>query len=294
MNLVRCPYTPDRLEGLVAFSDANPPSRVHAAPTRRLFEELAPPEGVLDIAADGRRAFAGAVVDRCENLHDAALLEVLGWDRAVPLPALLDVATPPALAVARRARRATVSLSLPVGLGGDLPAAGWTRAEGSYVMERDLSAWSPPPSPPNAAWEDLSPLGVAEHYDVVRAAFADDPGMMLPDLPTFALASLGAAVPVRVLRAAGREIAFARGTLEEGGRLGYVASIGRAPEWQGRGLGPVVLAEALRQLAARRVVRFRLGVTATNPAALALYRRWGFVEVEAWQTWRRALASEET
>ncbi len=295
MTLTRHPYTPDRLDGLVAFAAANGPSAFHKLPARRILEELAPADGVLDLArpvAEGcaRRAFVGAVVDRCENLYDAAVLEVLGWDRDVSLDPLLAAATPVALAVGRQAARTNLSLSLPVGLGGDLAAAGWTRAEGSSVMERDLAPWPQPPLPPGAAWEDLTPRDVPEHYDVVRAAFADDPAMMVPDLETFAASSLGAALPVRVLRAEGREVAFARAVLGSGGRVGYVASIGRLPGWQGRGLGAVVLAEVLGQLAARRVARYRLGVTGTNTAAIALYHRSGFAEVEAWQTWRRPLA----
>lgn len=298
-RLTRRPYTRTRLDALAAYASANALSRVHTPPARRLLDELSPPEGVVELQLDGRCVFVGAVVDRCENLHDAALLEVLGWDRATPLDLLLAEATPVAIAVGRRAGRANLSLSLPAHRTGALAAQGWTLGEASYVLERDVSPWPTPPLPPGAAWEDLSPLGVAEHYDVVRAAFAQDPGMMLPDLDTFAAASLGAALPVRVLRAqvdpagerlGGDEIAFARAVLEDNGRVGYIASIGRAPGWKGRGLGPVVLAEVIRQLVARGVYRLRLGVTATNTSAYELYRRAGFVEVEGWETWRRPLS----
>ncbi|MES2643925.1 MAG: GNAT family N-acetyltransferase [Myxococcota bacterium] len=292
---IRRPYTRARLDALVAFASTHALSRVHAPPARRLLAELAPPEGVIELVADGQPVFVGAVIDRCENLHDAALFEVLGWDGTTPLDVLLAEATPIAIAVGRRAGRAQLSLSLPARQAGALQGQGWIRGEASYVLERDLSPWPSPAPPAGAEWEDLSPLDVAEHYDAVRAAFAEDPGMMLPDLDTFAVASLGAAVPVRVLRALSArrgeaEIAFARVVLEDEGRVGYIASIGRAPAWKGRGLGPVALAEALRQLVRLGVARLRLGVTATNAAAVELYRRTGFVEVERWETWRRPLS----
>jgi len=290
MNLSRAPFRRARADALIAFAGANPPSPLLTLPAARILGALAPPEGVFDLARDGRRVFVAAVVDRCANLYDAALLEVLGWDRAAPLDALLATVTPDALAIARAAGRARLSLSLPLGAGGDLPAAGWAAEEGSYILERDRSPWDSPPLPAGARWEDLDRRGVPEHYEVVRAAFADDPGMMLPDLPAFTAACLGAALPVRVLRGGGKELAFSRVTLEEG-RVGYVASIGRAPEWRGRGLGAVALAEALRQLAPQPGGRFRLGVTATNTAAVALYLRAGFRVQETWQTWRRSLES---
>jgi ribosomal protein S18 acetylase RimI-like enzyme len=288
--LDRAPYRRTHADALVAFAGANPPSPLLALPARRILVSLAPPEGVFDLARDGRRCFVAAVVDRCDNLHDAALLEVLGWDRDVPLDTLLAEVTPDALEVGRAAGRALLSLSLPAGVGGDLAAAGWAVAEGSYILERDRSPWDTPPLPPGARWEDLDRRGVAEHYAVLRAAFADDPAMMVPDLATFSAVSLGAPLPVRVLRRDGCELAFSRVTVEDG-RVGYVASIGRAPEWRGRGLGCVALAEALRQLATQPVGRFRLGVTATNTAAVALYLRAGFRVLETWQTWRRPLES---
>ena len=64
------------------------------------------------------------------------------------------------------------------------------------------------------------------------------------------------------------------------------------PDWRGARLGDIVLAEAMRLLVARGAARLRLGVTATNAPALALYRRAGFSVVEAWRGWRLALGED--
>ena len=84
------------------------------------------------------------------------------------------------------------------------------------------------------------------------------------------------------------EVGFARVTLEPA-RLGYVASVGRVPAEKGRGWGPIVLAEAMRVLVDRGCTRMRLGVTASNVAAVRLYQRTGFQVVESWVTWHRAV-----
>lgn len=281
--LARRPYTPRRLETLATFAEYHPISRFNAPPIRRILGTWATPDGVLEWTVDGRTALVGAVVAGMENVHDAALLEILGWDEDTPFGPLLDAVTPVALALAKS--RPKLSLSLPSGFAGEVGPA-WTAAEGSFVMARGNEPWPDPPLPAGATWEDLSRATVAEHYAVMKRAFVDDPGTMIPPFPTFGDVALVSDPPVRILRREGVEIGFARVSLEGDG-LGYVATIGRDPSARGQGLGPIVLAEALRVLAARGMTRFRLGVTASNSSAVELYRRSGFTVVESWITWLR-------
>lgn len=285
--LARRPYTPQRLETLLTFAKYHPISAVHTTPTRQVLTTFAAPQGVFELTAGGRTALVAAVVDRMANVHDAALVEVLAWDDEVPFEPLLLALIPDAEAVGRAAGRPRLSLSLPAGL---TVGEGWTAVEGSFVMERPAVPWPAPTLPEGAAWEDLAPEGVDEHYAVLQAAFAGDPGTMIPDRATFGGVALASRPPVRVLRRRGEEIGFARVSLESFG-VGYVASIGRIPSARGLGLGPVVLAEALRMLLARGATRFRLGVTASNAAAVSLYERSGFTVVESWVTWHRALGA---
>lgn len=281
--ITRHPYDARRLEALVAFSEVNRLSPVFSLPPRRMITTLAARDGVVELRTNGRTALVAVVVDGCDNVHDAAVVEVLGWDSDVPLAPLLAFLEPIVAQVG--AARPRLSLALPVTLAAAIPP-GWVSADASLVMERPPTPWEPPVMPAEARWENLHKSNIEEHYRVVRAAFVGDPSTFIPDLATFTAANLGCDPPVRVLRIGATEAGFARTSYEDGD-VGYVASIGRAPGFRGQALGPVVLAEALRMLSRRRVSRFRLGVTASNAAAVALYLRFGFTVVERWQAWHR-------
>jgi ribosomal protein S18 acetylase RimI-like enzyme len=283
--ITRRPYEPRRLETLTTFATWHPISRQNAPPVRRILETWS--GAVFEVLAGGRTALVAAVVDRMENVHDAALLEVLGWDDSVPLATLLGSVVGDAVEVARAAGRPVLSLSLPAGFVSEV-GDGWSAVEGSFVMERGVEQWSTPPLPEGTAWEDLTVAGLPEHYAALKAAFVADPGTMIPPFPTFADVAMASDPPVRVLRSRGVEVGFARVTLEPA-RLGYVASVGRVPAEKGRGWGPIVLAEAMRVLVDRGCTRMRLGVTASNVAAVRLYQRTGFQVVESWVTWHRAV-----
>ncbi|HET9949723.1 MAG TPA: ribosomal protein S18-alanine N-acetyltransferase [Longimicrobiales bacterium] len=77
---------------------------------------------------------------------------------------------------------------------------------------------------------------------------------------------------------------------DEGGVIGYailwcvleegeLANLAVAPRLQGRGLGGQLLAAAMERARERGVERVYLEVRETNAHAIALYRRFGFVEV---------------
>jgi ribosomal protein S18 acetylase RimI-like enzyme len=61
------------------------------------------------------------------------------------------------------------------------------------------------------------------------------------------------------------------------GRLHYLAHLGVAPDWQGKGVGAQLIQHLLKQgqQAGRRTAA--LDVAVTNPRAQALYERLGFV-----------------
>jgi GNAT superfamily N-acetyltransferase len=61
-----------------------------------------------------------------------------------------------------------------------------------------------------------------------------------------------------------------------GHRFGTIQNIGLAPAYRGRGLGSALLAAALGGFRRSGATRAALEVTATNEAALALYRKFGF------------------
>jgi GNAT superfamily N-acetyltransferase len=64
--------------------------------------------------------------------------------------------------------------------------------------------------------------------------------------------------------------------LRERGVLGAIQNIGIVPGWRSRGVGRALLLEALRGMYGSGLGRAVLEVTATNDAAVRLYRRLGF------------------
>jgi GNAT superfamily N-acetyltransferase len=285
LPLVRVPYTPSALPELVAFAEAHPVSPVTHPPLARFLGSLSPPDGVVDLHRGGRRVAVACVIDRTRNARDAALLELLGWDPLAPPEALLAAILPVAETVARRAERACVTLSLPRRLSAWAPP-GWRTEEGLLVMDRPALPFEAPPLPPGAAWRDLDAAGIPEHHAVVTRTMANDPNAVVTPLEEFTAACLAQSPPVRVLVAEGREIGFVR--VEREGDVGVVGLVGRVPERRASGIGPVLLAEALRLTRGAKV--HRLAVSEQNAAAIALYRRWGFEAIEAWATWVLPLA----
>jgi ribosomal protein S18 acetylase RimI-like enzyme len=73
------------------------------------------------------------------------------------------------------------------------------------------------------------------------------------------------------------------------GARGTVRVLGRRPAYRGQGLGPRLLAEALRLLGTRGVGDVGLDVEAANERALDLYRRFAFEVVERTPVFARAL-----
>jgi L-phenylalanine/L-methionine N-acetyltransferase len=67
---------------------------------------------------------------------------------------------------------------------------------------------------------------------------------------------------------------------EEGPVTAHVASLGMAVlrSWRGRGVGSALLVEAFRWARWAGIEKLALSVYPDNEAALALYRRFGFVE----------------
>jgi mycothiol synthase len=64
--------------------------------------------------------------------------------------------------------------------------------------------------------------------------------------------------------------------VREAGGVGAVQNLGIAPGWRNRGLGSVLLAQALEGFRRAGLKRALLEVTAQNEGAIRLYRRLGF------------------
>ena len=60
----------------------------------------------------------------------------------------------------------------------------------------------------------------------------------------------------------------------------YVTSVSVLPEWSGRGIAAALLAELMECAAETKVESVTLEVSKQSSAALALYRRFGFEQID--------------
>jgi dTDP-4-amino-4,6-dideoxy-D-galactose acyltransferase len=88
---------------------------------------------------------------------------------------------------------------------------------------------------------------------------------------------------VWVCEQAGRPVGYVTCTLTGQG-LGHIGLFGVHPQWQGRGIGTALIAQALTWFASRLVTEARVVTQGRNIPALCLYQRSGF-SVNTMQLW---------
>jgi ribosomal protein S18 acetylase RimI-like enzyme len=283
----RIPFAADDADEVIAFCVAQD-SAYDAPLLRRLLLDLtSDARGVIVVRDAAGIALVATVVDRARNGADAASLETLGVRAPLEAPDLARLVIEPAIAFSRAGERRALHVPLPPALmpadGAEqvLRDAGFAHAYDTYEMRR-------PPSAPDAASLDVLPDGWCwaaldeSRVEAAHAALAEmfhgAPSFSLGPLDGFRRAVASGATTWRVLLD-GQRIAgllhVARHETPGGQPFGEVRTIGRAPAYRGRGLGPRLLREALNLLGGdgREI---RLTVEAKNVDALALYRRFGF------------------
>jgi len=160
-------------------------------------------------------------------------------------------------------------------------------------MEMDLAALPEEPAPSDQVEPGfiLRPVAPSEYESIAVidvAAFADDTWLAADFVETARRAS-----EMRVLeeRHSGR-IAGYVGLVAEGG-TGKVAFLAVQPEFQRRGLGEAMLRWSLHWLRRQGTRRAKLIVRADNAAAIALYRKLGFVPGRRGLVYRRPTTKQE-
>jgi ribosomal protein S18 acetylase RimI-like enzyme len=161
-------------------------------------------------------------------------------------------------------------------------------------MEMDLAALpeAPAPSDEVAPGLVLRPIAASEYEAIAAidiAAFADDTWQAADFID-----AAKRAFEMRVLeeRASGRIVGYIGLRIQEG-RTGNVAFLAVLPDYQRRGLGEAMLRWGLAWLRGQGMRRARLNVHADNVAAIALYRKLGFVPGQRGLTYRRPTSKQE-
>jgi ribosomal protein S18 acetylase RimI-like enzyme len=120
-----------------------------------------------------------------------------------------------------------------------------------------------------------------------EAGWGDVPGHTMRDLDEWLDLFVTGEDPAQqvVARSDGRLVGAALGKVFPDG-TGWVAQVAVRRDQQGRGLGTALLAEAFARRAAAGATQVGLGVSATNPGALRLYRRLGLDIEREWMVHR--------
>jgi ribosomal protein S18 acetylase RimI-like enzyme len=283
----RLPFAPGDTDAIVAFCVAQG-GLYDAALTRFLLLELtSDPAGVIVIGDDDGPALVATVVDRARNGADAASLETLGVRAPIAAAPFTRLVIEPAVAFARAGERRALHVALSPTLmpaeGAEqaLRDAGFVRAYDTFSMRRAGSA--PAPASPEAlpagwSWAALDASRVDEAHAALVEMFRDAPSTNLRPLDDFREAVVSGACRWYVLLDGERLAGLVQIALHGAGDAirGEVRTIGRAPSYRGHGLGPRLVAEALRLLREDGAGDVDLTVEAANERALDLYRGFAF------------------
>lgn len=314
----RIPFVPAAAGATVDFCVRHPIFAYDPALLRRLLlTATSSPAGVLQYAsaaADfpataGPLAFVAAVIDVPWNGVGAATLELLGGVAPLPPALLRDHLLPDAIAFARGVRSRALQIGLPEAsvatAAPALAAHGFAHFHDSCHMRRAADVPAPqsphaaaPPLPAGFRWAPLDHDLAAPTHALLREAFRASGSMHLAPLDSFRRFTLGPEAPKpgwRVLLD-GPVVAGAINLVVHADGAGDAApsppfrgelrTLARAPAYRGRGLGPLLLAEALRVLLAAGAGPIELDADVENDQALRLYRSAGF-EVYGRYPWYR-------
>jgi len=278
-TLRRIPFAPGDAETIAGFCAANG-GIDHA----RLLLDLTSGAGGVFVIADGDGIrLASTVVDRTRNAANSANLEMLVVRARIAAPEFIRLVIEPAVAFARAGDRRALHVTLPPsllpadGIGEALLGAGFAHAYDIFEMTRPRSA-APvaplDPLPPGWSWTTLDAARVDAAHAALAEMFRDALATNLLPLADFRQAVESGAARWRVLQDSDRIAGLVRAVLH--GDRGELRILGRVPAYRGRGLGPRIVAEGLRQLQEGGAGDVDLSVEAVNESALDLYVRFGF------------------
>ncbi|NIS83116.1 MAG: GNAT family N-acetyltransferase [Anaerolineales bacterium] len=121
-----------------------------------------------------------------------------------------------------------------------------------------------------ATWRDLFGVVALEKLCFGREAW--------PWIDYLAALTLPETVPLKAVLD-GQLVGFVAGDRRRKKNLGWIATLGVHPDFQRRGIGSMLLKVCENELAMPRI---RLTLRRSNQAAMRLYERSGYLEVDVW------------
>ncbi len=241
-----------------------------------LLELARGPDSVFDLHDAAGRAMVAVLTDRCHNSADAAELVLLAC-REAPDQTIIATLLDAALTEVRRGPRS--SLEVPLG-AAMRPHEALLRTRGlasrfAMVTLEQSGPWQPAEPPVGWSWTELTAERCLGLTALIRAAFAGHPGVNFPP-PEHGWTHALAKTPANRVLVDGSRLAGGVSVRGEADGSGVVEYIARHPDDRGRGVGAVLLTEAMRQLASHGLQPVRLDAAVANERALRLYQGFGF------------------
>ena len=281
-SLRRLPFAPADADAIIAFCAAH--GSFDGSLLRRLLLDLTSgPDGVVVIGDAAGPVLVCTVVDRAYNGADAAHLETLGLRAPLSAAAFTHLVLEPALAFARGGGRSALYVPVPAerppadDAERALRDAGFTHVYDGFEMRRDGAGPAPALDealPAGWSWAALDGTRIDAAHAALLEMFRGAPSFSLSPLAQFRRAVASGTTVWRALLDDERIAGLVHIAVH--GARGELRTVGRAPAYRGRGVGPRLVAEGLRLLRAGGAGDVDLSVEAANESALALYRRFGF------------------
>jgi hypothetical protein len=186
-------FARDDADAVIAFCAGHGP--YDAGLLRRLLLDLTSgPAGVLVIEDREGPALVATVVDRVDNILDAANLETLGVRAPLTADAFMQLVVEPAIAFVRGGERGALSVGLhaatmpAAGAEAALRAAGFAHAYDGFEMKRPGAtqpADAPHPLPAGWSWRTVDAALADEAHAALGEAFRDAPSASRVPLEEF-------------------------------------------------------------------------------------------------------------
>jgi N-alpha-acetyltransferase 10/11 len=128
----------------------------------------------------------------------------------------------------------------------------------------------------NASWRDLGALHTLE-----KVCFGAD---AWPYLELLGLLTFPGVVRLKASAQSGM-VGFISGEARRAEQAGWILTLGVLPDWRRRGVAAELLAECERRMAMPQV---KLTVRRSNTAAIRLYEKMGYQQVDIWSKYYRS------
>lgn len=275
----RRPFTLDRVEALLGFCAAHPAHSTPPALRERFLTTLTTgTDGVVELVDGAGTAALAATLDAVQSAARCAVFEIMALRPDVSLVAVGEALLEPAERFVGAGEQRGLEVHLPPKwqpFAPRLEARGYGRAYTMYEMAAAPRRPIEPPLPgPQWRWSRATVADAGPYHAVVNAAMGPVPGAYLSPFEDFR-ETLTRGAPDDLLWCGDRLAGFACHRRGDDG-VGEVNLIGRHPDFRGRGLGPILLARAMNRLVDAEAQVIHLDVSATNAAAVELYRGVGF------------------